>query len=407
MPNYAAADFKPNIFRRRWLLKNFGGSARLSARPAQVSEHKPHATKIFCHLPLATRHIVFFILESLMFRIGEIFDLWIKKRDIECICKYVESKISNDIPDEIQKTIRNKIKNLCIQFKSKWAKYHRNGERFKHKESAWLDKKISFIVPKKIENVGRPHKAYGESSARSRRRLASKLATEHNNNTDLLIHAASISARKSKNPDVRVVLNQLTVSPSRPSTICKILSSNREIISMSPEEAVVFLLENGLTVKQYKNVRDLNMSHNCNIYPSYKKVHECKLKCRPHDVKSSESCVEVSLQNLLNHTASRILAHQEDALLLTDVEEILLVSSYVFDWSTGHSLFNQNQKFENTSQNFNQSLFVTSVIPLKVISSANSIIWMNRTPQSVRFCRPLKFEFVKENEEIILREKKN
>lgn len=61
----------------------------------------------------------------------------------------------------------------------------------------------------------------------------------------------------------------------------------------------------------------------------------------------------------------------------------------------------------NTLERSDQSLFVTSVIPIKIISSAGDNIWVNRTPQSVRFCRPLKVEFVKETKEHILTENHN
>jgi len=35
---------------------------------------------------------------------------------------------------------------------------------------------------------------------------------------------------------------------------------------------------------------------------------------------------------------------------------------------------------------------------------SKTVIWNNRTPQSIRFCKRLKFEFVKKSKDIILKE---
>lgn len=42
-----------------------------------------------------------------------------------------------------------------------------------------------------------------------------------------------------------------------------------------------------------------------------------------------------------------------------------------------------------------------------MMSSAGTVVWMNRTPQSVRFCRPLKLELIKETKDHILKEKQS
>lgn len=49
----------------------------------------------------------------------------------------------------------------------------------------------------------------------------------------------------------------------------------------------------------------------------------------------------------------------------------------------------------------------TTIIPLRLIEASGNILWNNRTPQSIRFCRPLKLEYTKETKEIILKEKEN
>lgn len=51
-----------------------------------------------------------------------------------------------------------------------------------------------------------------------------------------------------------------------------------------------------------------------------------------------------------------------------------------------------------------ESVFTISLVPLKLLSG-DKIIWENPQPSSTKFCRPIKFEFIKESDEIIRREK--
>ena len=50
------------------------------------------------------------------------------------------------------------------------------------------------------------------------------------------------------------------------------------------------------------------------------------------------------------------------------------------------------------------SLFASTFIVTALKTSNNQIIWVNPTPQSVRFCRPLRIAIEKETNEIIIRE---
>jgi len=39
-----------------------------------------------------------------------------------------------------------------------------------------------------------------------------------------------------------------------------------------------------------------------------------------------------------------------------------------------------------------------------LFASAGNVLWNNRTPQSIRFCRPLNLEFLKESKDVIMKE---
>jgi len=89
-----------------------------------------------------------------------------------------------------------------------------------------------------------------------------------------------------------------------------------------------------------------------------------------------------------------------------NITDVKLIVSYGFDGSTGHSMY--KQRFEGYEPDtFDHSLFVTTLIPLQLLDSLGRVLWMNHTTQSIRFCRPLKMEFIKESKEHILKERNN
>jgi len=89
-------------------------------------------------------------------------------------------------------------------------------------------------------------------------------------------------------------------------------------------------------------MRNRNIKQNSDIYPSYKLIQEAKSHLRPTGIIATETMVEVSLQNLLNPTARRIVLMQDEILRGLDIRSAKLIISYGFDGKTGHSLYKQN-----------------------------------------------------------------
>ncbi|XP_061401894.1 uncharacterized protein LOC133337701, partial [Musca vetustissima] len=273
--------------------------------------------------------------EILRFKNSEIFEFWLRnKRNVS---NYIKGKIPYEVDSDLSKLICTKSRNLSIFIKRQWDRQCRNEKGFRKYNKDWLGRETILFVPKNINVIGRPKTTYVDSGERNKRRLASELAFQQGDNTQLLVHAASISAKKSHSADLTFVLQQVVISPNRPSKIRKVLNtSHKEVTPISPEDALTFLLKNGLTKQQYKNMRQLNLKHYCIIYPTYDNVFKSKLKCRPDEIKANENSVQVSMQNLLDHTARRILQYQDEVLCTMDVEDSVLVLSYGFDGSTGH-----------------------------------------------------------------------
>lgn len=105
-------------------------------------------------------------------------------------------------------------------------------------------------------------------------------------------------------------------------------------------------------------------------------------KCYPANVQVQESCSKVGLQELLDHTVTRMF------------------SKWGCDGSSGHSEYHQKFTDPNDCDKY---MFLTSLVPLTLTERNNmsTMCWRNTEPSSTRFCRPLKFEFIQETAEVI------
>ncbi|XP_044573606.1 uncharacterized protein LOC123257740 [Drosophila ananassae] len=349
-------------------------------------------------------------LDVLEFCHATLLDVWMDSgRHYSALTEFVFGQIDQcTLSDDKRSEINKKIRSFEIFVTSNLQKCSRNMRTFREKHSQWLLKslKIHLENHSEMENLkkGRPKLTYDEGGSRLKRKLAGEVALKNENDTQLLIHAASISARKSSEHSVAFLLANCNRSEAQ-ATEAKRKLHTAEPIPLTINEALEFFIDNSLSKQLYKEIRQISKLHNCDIYPNYKKVLEAKLQLRPVGITATETFAKVALQDLLNHTASRIVLMQEELFAnLETVSSLKLIVSYGFDGSSGHSMY--KQRFEcNEKDTSDQSLFVTTIIPLKLIDDAGSIFWNNRTSQSVRFCRPLKMEFAKETKDHILAEK--
>lgn len=160
-------------------------------------------------------------------------------------------------------------------------------------------------------------------------------------------------------------------------------------------------------------MRLLVKGQGADIFPAYEHVRASKELCRPSKnfINITETNVKVCLQAFLNHTAKRIIDLQSDVILhyyqknqsKSEIEAVL-ICFWGFDGSTGHSSY--KQQYQSTSENVNdEHLFATTLIPLRLTTGNNEILWNNRASQSTRFCRPIRLQYVKESKHVIQIEK--
>ena len=192
-------------------------------------------------------------------------------------------------------------------------------------------------------------------------------------------------------------------------------SKNKQQKQLSSIEALAVLLRNNLTKSTYQDIRNVSIEKKHDLFPPYSTVLEEKKNCYPNDITVSEFTAQVSLQNLLNHTSSRLIEYlipvirriiDEDEVENGQIYEAQLITKWGFDSSTGQAIYKQSVQGETSENVCEDSLFLSSVVPLNFAISDN-LIWRNDTPSSRHFCRPMKLQYVKETAEFSVAEYTN
>lgn len=116
----------------------------------------------------------------------------------------------------------------------------------------------------------------------------------------------------------------------------------------------------------------------------------------------TETCAEINLQDLLDHTSARLRMYLDEVLeSITDEERssLELLSKWGCDGSQQQQF---KQKFGNSTDS-GSNIFQSSFVPIRLICNIGDkkkIIWQNRVPSSARYCRPIRIRFVHETKDI-------
>jgi len=241
---------------------------------------------------------------------------------------------------------------------------------------------------RKSENTGRMRVSIRKASKKTIYRRATELL----HNSEYNLSTIELAAKIGKNQFAFV---------------SKEISSTEENdeLKHTKESALAFYLEYDYSKRRYEGLVVDCRTRNCSIYPAYHHVREAMVECQPNNYEISESEVFVPLQDMLNKTAERLC----DAVALQweeeNVRNLELIVTLGFDSSSGHTNPHQQCKnAENEDPNAQQSLFVSSMIIIQLKTVSNKYFWINPTPQSIRFCRPLRIAIQKEDDLTIIRE---
>lgn len=284
--------------------------------------------------------------------------------------------------DQIRKIVEEISKRFLPHFNQKFKSAYQSKAKFLEKYNHWL--KGEFIVnlesSEKSSNSslntsrGRPEKPFEECSERAKRY---KIQVLRDMNSQKLIDASA-------------------------SPVSKLTDTGFDV-----DATLAIITQAKLSKYQYEIIRKATKDIGHNIFPSYEKLIEAKKKCYPKNINVTETAAKVSLQDLLDHTSTRLLETKtEDDIKELEEEDLILHTKWGCDGASGQSEYMQT--FSQSAMDISDSnLFMTSIVPLNMTLADNKLksIWKNSRPSSTRYCRALKFEFRKETHDLIREEK--
>lgn len=256
------------------------------------------------------------------------------------------------------------------------------------------------IVKKSHNKGGRPRKKSWQTvhlgrmrknnisdvSSKTITRRAAEIADQFDNNVALLEKALKIAKERNN-----------IVSESKEDDIK---------IKHTKESALAFFVDYNFSVYQYRGLVSDCKSKDCSIYPSYRIIGLAKKECLVPKVIEEDDEITVDLQTILDKSVERLcntVTQDWDIYSLVNLEMTVTLG---FDSSANH--LNPHQKSSNQADDINsaqQSLFVSSFNIIQIVSTYDeNCVWLNPTPQSIRFNRPLRMCFGKEDDAAIKKE---
>lgn len=303
-------------------------------------------------------------------------------------------------PQNEYKTLSHDLRHFKSDLKKRWSSSSYIEERFMKKNERWLNVLIPVHKWTSKTKPGRPNKDFQELTDRSKRRKTKELRDEVP--VEVLTFAASVSQHISGNAAASKLIKDATSTPTRAKRYRKVINATQEPKTKmyTPEEALHIFVEGGFTRKQWELLHDATKG----IFPCYTLIREAKKLCypKPEAVRVTETCVEVVLQDLLDHTAERLCLYLEEVLqncTTEELENLELISKWGCDGS--HQIAYQ-QKFLDSSHD-DSNIFQSSSVPLRLqsrIGDKVKTLWQNPTPSSTRFCRPIRIRFLHETIDI-------
>ena len=317
---------------------------------------------------------------------------------------------SNDIVD----LDLNKMKSFKSEVKQRWLKCTRNKEKFFHRFESWLNVEFDLVEltnPSKRKDVPSCSRASDFNIMQSditKRRKTAKLRGAHS--ADELAYAAQMKLREEGRLIQAKLVKEINfTSPNRPAKIKK------KITELSPtpltdHEALALIINTGMSKRSYMYLKNAHKAHHSKILPKYRNITAVREECYPPNITVTEMCMSVKLQSLCDHTATQLVALQ-DSLIQSKLTngEILhctVLYKYGADGSGSHAKYSLPINEELTENNDEEHIFATFLCPVQVWIEVNDggskeLLWQNPVPSSPIYCRPVRLEFVKENDEVI------
>lgn len=304
---------------------------------------------------------------------------------------------SDNFNEEQLKLLKHKISHFKSDLKKRWLKANRILHKFITDNATWLQG--TFEIPNVSlpqKRTGRPSKTFDELSDRNKRKKTSELRSTVSE--AVLVHATKTSLETSGHRNASRLLSEIMKSPKRAKKYKQAYSKCLQAsdTQLSPFRALSMFVEADLSRRQYEIVRNTNKKY----YPCYSLIQKEKLKCYPpkSSITVTETIAEVNLQDLLNHTVTRLFTYlKENLSRLTEEERESL--ELIYKWGCDGSQQSQfKQKMQNEDST-DSNIFQSCLVPLQ-LKCGKKIVWQNPTPSSPRYCRPIRIRFAKESTDL-------
>lgn len=300
--------------------------------------------------------------------------------------------------DQIE-TLKQNFAYFKSQFKSRWTKAHNKEDVFLKYNESWLNGTFAIpVADSPLNRSGRPEKSFEELSERSKRRKTE--AIRSNFDKEIIMHAAQVELRKSGKRDASNVLKEITASPTRATNYKRAYfrtkSSKDKTSPFTVQEAIQMFTDADLTREQYEIIRRTNKK----FFPCYSLLQKEKKKCYPPPEKLTVTSTgaEAELQPLVDLTIRRLSEYLEEVLITLNAQERQTLK-LICKWGCDGSQQSQfKQKLDNDLDS-DMNIFQSCFVPLKLVCGEKTI-WENPTSSSPRFCRPIKFRFIRENTQV-------
>lgn len=404
--------------------------AQLMANPAEEGEHehsrtstemelgKPEIEAVFSQL--ASNFDIFECLHSL----GSNVSLEWKGKTMATILKH---QLKEDLSTAEYTILGSAGGKLYPRVKADWTKLKTTKKKFLEKKPIWGN---PFSIPSELQRippdakqvdmgqfmeVDEPEAPQPSSTpmaySTKRKKVGEVIKGMQQAPFDIAAQAA-VEFVKPFGGEVSHLWKKALVSPSKGRETVKRIRRSEGQKPYTPEEALAFMIDHDLSTRKYKSMYDEFKARGYDILPPPHKVDQVKKECYPAaPIELSDRTASVPLDSLLNHTAERALKVNTDVVQkymesrnLNEVN-VQMIASWGFDGSGNQSQY--KQRLDDKSTDDDHSLFATTLIPLKISPLIDiQELWQNPTPQSIRYCRPLRLQFKKESKQVILEEKK-
>ena len=374
-----------------------------------------------------------------------------KKDRIDNLLDHVKS--IRTFSDSQLPIVRQSLLNFLVKYDNKWQSVSRKKETFLTKKDTkkFLEKNTTVQFKENCDNN------VSEIRNTNKRNEAPKRGRKRVSFTD-----GSISTKKRRSHEIADQYSQeelesaLTILEKRPSlennNIVELDSSEDEAADISQleiDKSLAMYIDTHLSVRKYENLRTHNKRmFGQKMYPNYKKIQQGKNMCFPENITVNDLGANVPIISLLIHTTKRvIMAFSEDKFKSISGAQLELVGKWGMDGSSGQQTTRQRwnidknnssdadklnedslddgyldddepfvvENDEVSTDNVNNSLpqqnidkylpdkavFIISFVPLALKANGN-MVWINELPNSVHYCRPIKFEFLKEEDKYVL-----